>query len=85
MKETKRKCIYKEQHICTNPQKIAFLKTVKKINRPRKTDKPGKDRKNPKVQLSASLMEVLRWNCVLIQMGAFKGQKCRFNCTVKLQ
>lgn len=45
MKETKRKYIYKEQDICTKAQKMAFLKTVKKVNRPRKTDKPGKDRK----------------------------------------
>lgn len=85
MKETKRKYIYKEQDICTKAQKMAFLRTVKKVNRPRKTDKPGKDRKNPKVQLSASLIEVLRCNSVLMQMGAFKGQKYKFTCTVKLQ
>jgi len=78
MKESRRKDIYKEQHICTKPQKMAFLKTVKEANCPRKTDKPGKDKKNPKVQLSMSLMEVLRWNGVLTQTGAFKGHTHRF-------
>lgn len=76
--------LYKKQHICTKPRKNGlFLREPKQVNRPRQTDKPGKDRKNPKAQLSTSLMKVLRWNSVLIQMGAFKGQKYKFNHQVR--
>lgn len=83
MKETK-VISTRATHLHKTTKKKAFLKTVKKVNRPRKPDQPGRDRKNPRAQPSASLMEELRWNRVLIQMGAFEGQKYRFNCTVKL-
>lgn len=88
MKGKKRRNLYKKQHICTKaPKKWSFVKRAKtsqqtKAGRATSQVKTGK---NPKVQLSTSLMKVLRQSSVLIQTGAWKGQKYEFNHKVRLQ
>lgn len=66
--------LQKATYLHKTTKKMAFLKTVKKVNWPRKTVIPGNDKQNPDTQLCVSLMEVPRWNSVLIQMGAFRDK-----------
>lgn len=85
MKETNRKKTFTKSNTSAQNHIKMVLRQPKQPNRLRQTDRPGKDRKNPRVQLSTSPMKVLRWNSVLIQMGAFKRQKYELNHKVKLQ